>query len=283
MENNIENDVETVGEILRNARLKNGKTISDVAEDLCIRKVYLTAIEEMDFANIPEMPYGLGFIRSYAQYLGLNSDRIIASYRQVEMAHHGNKLTDDTESVEASKPNFKHIVFGIIGLALVVAAWFVLSSHKNESLEIENSVEKVIEEPEIVDMENEQADITDSDGTLYGLEKTIVEEVEGEEEVIQERDDVATNAPQEEQIARRKLRFELTGPSWLELRQGEKIVLRGLYKKGFSYEIPNVADTYITVGRHHSVQFYINDEPVNVVSAMKKKNVKLDEYMKSQD
>ena len=59
-------EVQTVGEMLRNARLKRGITVAEVAEELCIRKAYITAIEDMDYDNIPPVPYGVGFIRNYA-------------------------------------------------------------------------------------------------------------------------------------------------------------------------------------------------------------------------
>ena len=84
MPNNINDDekAQTVGEILRNARTKQGKDLRSVADALCIRTTYLEAIENMDLKNIPEPPYGIGFIRSYAEYLGLNGERIISSYKQ---------------------------------------------------------------------------------------------------------------------------------------------------------------------------------------------------------
>lgn len=52
-------DVQTVGEMLRNARLKRSETVSEIADKLYIRKQYITAIEEMDYANIPPVPYGV--------------------------------------------------------------------------------------------------------------------------------------------------------------------------------------------------------------------------------
>ncbi|MBP5352816.1 MAG: helix-turn-helix domain-containing protein, partial [Alphaproteobacteria bacterium] len=155
----IEKEVETVGEILRNARLKSGKTISDVADDLCIRKVYLTAIEEMDFNHIPEMPYGLGFIRSYAHYLGLNSDRIVTSYKQVESAKNSNKFDDADDAVVASKPSFRHILIGIIGLAILVAAWLFISVRREQEPVFETDKVAVVAEPEIIDDVNEKDEV----------------------------------------------------------------------------------------------------------------------------
>ena len=41
-------EIQNVGELLRNARLKSGKTISDAATELCIRRTYLEAIERVE-------------------------------------------------------------------------------------------------------------------------------------------------------------------------------------------------------------------------------------------
>ena len=100
-------EAQNVGELLRNTRLKKGKTLGDVSKDLCIRKFYLEAIESMDAANLPVMPYGLGFVRSYADYLGLNSSRITQAYRQVVYAVPDEETLRQTAKIKTtpSKPN----------------------------------------------------------------------------------------------------------------------------------------------------------------------------------
>ena len=289
MENRMENDVETVGEMLKNTRLKSGKTLNDVANDLCIRKVYLKAIEEMDFDNIPEMPYGLGFIRTYARYLGLNSDRIVASYRQLDADGNGNKLADEDEHPIASAPRFKHIALGVLGLVLLVGGWFAFPSYKKyENIDDQQETvaeSSLIEETETADTQN----AIEPDSMALEQDQVSISETEIENnDTTEKAEDVSENAedadnPDVTAEAVQNLRFVLTGPSWVELRQGGKVIFQGIQQKGFSYEIPNVADTYITVGRHYYAQFYRGDELVKIVSAMKKKNVKLDEYLNLQE
>lgn len=288
MKEKIENDIETVGEMLKNTRLKSGKTLSDVADDLCIRKVYLTAIEEMDFDNIPEMPYGLGFIRTYAQYLGLNSDRIVASYRQLDAENNSGKLSDEDEQTSVSKPSFRHIFLSIIGIVAIVGSGIMFSMHKQyENIDDQQTEEFVAENDSMDKVTEFDAVLEDEDETLIVKEETTSEEnmddaiseameAEFENEVAAQDDTVA-------EAITKKLRLVLTGPSWIELKQGDKVVLQGIYNKDFSYDIANVADTYITVGRHYYAQFYLDDEPIKIVSAMKKKNVKLDEYLNPQE
>ena len=67
-----------LGEEFRRAREARGQTISDVAERLHIRSVYLTAIEDEDWAAIGAPVYIRGFMRTYARYLGLDPEAAVA-------------------------------------------------------------------------------------------------------------------------------------------------------------------------------------------------------------
>ena len=44
----LEIDIDDIGTILKSSRLKQKKSLEDVSSDLCIRKIYLTALEEGD-------------------------------------------------------------------------------------------------------------------------------------------------------------------------------------------------------------------------------------------
>ena len=56
-----------VGGMLHDARVKKGYKLEDVSKELYIRKSFLEAIESSNYEEIPEPPYGIGFIRSYAE------------------------------------------------------------------------------------------------------------------------------------------------------------------------------------------------------------------------
>jgi cytoskeleton protein RodZ len=67
----------TVGATLREARDRRGWTIAGVAEYLRIRPVVLEAMEAGQFEKLPTGAYALGFVRTYADFLGLDRDEII--------------------------------------------------------------------------------------------------------------------------------------------------------------------------------------------------------------
>ncbi|MGB0671653.1 MAG: RodZ domain-containing protein [Rhodospirillales bacterium] len=71
----------SIGPMLRASRLRLGQDIDDVAAVLCIRPVYITAIEENRFGDLPGPTYAVGFIRTYADHLGLDSDEILRRFK----------------------------------------------------------------------------------------------------------------------------------------------------------------------------------------------------------
>jgi cytoskeleton protein RodZ len=70
-----------VGAGLREVRERLGWKLADVSALLRIRLTYLEAIERGDLAALPGPAYQTGFVRSYAQLLGLDSEEILRRFR----------------------------------------------------------------------------------------------------------------------------------------------------------------------------------------------------------
>ena len=134
-----------IGGILKQARLGKGKKIQDVAQVLCIRKAYLEAIETNDYEKIPPFPYGIGFIRSYADYLGLNSSLIIQKYKEEtepESAENENTGYVPEPQAEAAVPGKKYLTISLLAIIAVYAAWHFYSSYKSLPENAVSDVEK---------------------------------------------------------------------------------------------------------------------------------------------
>jgi cytoskeleton protein RodZ len=69
--------LDTVGQDLRAARLRRGDDLATVSRSLKIRKDHLEAVEEDNFADLPGKTYAIGFVRSYAGYLGLDAVQMV--------------------------------------------------------------------------------------------------------------------------------------------------------------------------------------------------------------
>lgn len=71
-----------LGERFRAAREARGLSLSDVAEQIRIRSVYLAAIEDENWAAIGAPVYVRGFLRTYARFLGLESEEVVGEFNR---------------------------------------------------------------------------------------------------------------------------------------------------------------------------------------------------------
>ncbi|MEI6970634.1 MAG: helix-turn-helix domain-containing protein [bacterium] len=71
-----------IGEKLRNARLAKGVTPSQAAAATRIKMQIIEDMENDDFSSISAPIYCRGFIKIYAEYLGLDSTPLITTYKE---------------------------------------------------------------------------------------------------------------------------------------------------------------------------------------------------------
>src|SRR6187455_3693305 len=69
-----------IGGSLREARLKRNLTPADVQKAIRIRDRYLQALEEERWELLPGDAYVKGFLRTYADYLGLDGNLYVEEY-----------------------------------------------------------------------------------------------------------------------------------------------------------------------------------------------------------
>lgn len=75
-----DNKGSSIGAFLRETRIDRGLSLDDAARVTRIGKNYLSALEDDRFDILPNPAYARGFLRAYAEYLGLSGDDLIARY-----------------------------------------------------------------------------------------------------------------------------------------------------------------------------------------------------------
>lgn len=76
-----EDEEQSFGKRLRAERLRRHLTLVQVENDLRTRMSYLQAIEDEKFTLLPRGPAALQMVRSYAEYLGLDAEAMLAEFR----------------------------------------------------------------------------------------------------------------------------------------------------------------------------------------------------------
>lgn len=74
--------MKTVGEILKESREKKGLSLLEIERATKIKERALSYLEKNEFAKIAEGTIVKGFIKNYAEYLGLPSSGVLAIFRR---------------------------------------------------------------------------------------------------------------------------------------------------------------------------------------------------------
>lgn len=75
---------DSIGAALKAIRHDKGLSLQDLAETTRVRRAYLEAIEEMRLDALPSRPFTIGYIRAYADALGLDPDAAVERFKTDE-------------------------------------------------------------------------------------------------------------------------------------------------------------------------------------------------------
>ena len=89
-----------IGNSLREARIRRGLNIKDVEGLTKIRGKYLEALETDDFEVLPGPVYVKGFLRSYATFLKLDADALVAEYRSMRQSERDDLPAVSREAIQ---------------------------------------------------------------------------------------------------------------------------------------------------------------------------------------
>jgi cytoskeleton protein RodZ len=123
--------LETVGQDLRTARLRRGEDLATVSRALKIRKEHLDAVEEDRIESLPGKTYAIGFVRSYAGYLGLDVTAMVARFKEEISGRHDEHtpaIAQIPDDETRHLPRGWRIVAGVVVLLLGYGAWHLFSS-----------------------------------------------------------------------------------------------------------------------------------------------------------
>jgi len=116
--------METVGDFLRQVRETKGLTLDEVASKTRIHPEFLKALEEGNFAKLPEQVFAKGFVRSYARSLGLDEEDAVRRFTESAGAFYGKQTelerlrVQQVEDERRKKANRK-VVMAAVGVALL--------------------------------------------------------------------------------------------------------------------------------------------------------------------
>jgi cytoskeleton protein RodZ len=109
-----------IGNSLREARLRQGLELPRIETETKIRGKYLRALEEEQFEILPGETYVKGFLRTYAEYLGLDGQLYVDEYNSRFTTAEEPVATPSSPSRRPPRPRLESN-FVIVTLAGIVA------------------------------------------------------------------------------------------------------------------------------------------------------------------
>ncbi len=126
-----------VSELLRTTRERAGQDLKTVSDVLRIRYVYLDAIEEGRFSELPGKTYVVGFVRAYADHLGLDCEEVVKRFKaEIDGLEGKAELVFPSPVTEQSIPGGAIILIGLILLGGAYGGWYFLSSQDRSVAEL---------------------------------------------------------------------------------------------------------------------------------------------------
>jgi cytoskeleton protein RodZ len=122
--------LESVGQDLRKAREKRGEELEHISRLLKIRRDYLALLEEGAADSLPGRAYAIGFVRSYAAYLGLDGNEYVERLK-AEIAGRGENREPQPSAAPPMEWKWlqgQWILAGLLAIALLYAGYYLIVS-----------------------------------------------------------------------------------------------------------------------------------------------------------
>jgi cytoskeletal protein RodZ len=157
----------TIGERLKEARLRKGLTLKDVQSELRIRTSFLEALENDRYDLIPGEAYRRAFLRTYAAFLGLDADEILSEYNEL----YGKPSYIETDYSDSSRGSFvKTVVASIFAVLILFAAIYFAIPEKPKNPDLPaapiETTEKASKEEKIKETTEKVEPVKESTSTL---------------------------------------------------------------------------------------------------------------------
>lgn len=256
---------DTIGGKLQQARMQKRMKLPSIAKKLRIREEYLDALEKGNYYVFPALVYGVGFLRTYANFLELNADELIALFRKETTDLKSTPLdmprTHDPKVMPSPKIIFKSLAILII-LYLIWTIFRIMTYTPFPELQI----------PKIAQIKEEE---------IHTAPLTTDEITTSKTEIISEENvqtkPIATEPQQELSIKKGviygwaepyRISFVATDKTLVKVTDttNDQIILNQLLKEGDRYNPPKRSENFVlTTTDAGALDLYIDGKMIRTL------------------
>ncbi|MSO72992.1 MAG: helix-turn-helix domain-containing protein [Rhodospirillaceae bacterium] len=126
-----------VGALLCATRMRLGKDLQQVAAILHIRYNYLVAMEDGRYEDLPGQAYAIGFVRAYADHLGLDGDEIVRRYKEESSGLKNRPVFEfPVPTPDSGVPSGALILVAIILGMTVYGVWYAVAGSDRAAVQL---------------------------------------------------------------------------------------------------------------------------------------------------
>lgn len=121
---------EDISSLLKETRIKKNADLDSASKELRVRKEHLEMLENGQFVELESQIYLKGCLRSYSNWLGLDSNEIVSDFKEAKIPASLNKLSPTKPSYafateDDQKPGYSKS-FAFLGLAIIIYGIWLL-------------------------------------------------------------------------------------------------------------------------------------------------------------
>lgn len=242
--------IENIGLYLKNLREERKIPVAQVAQELKTKPETIQAIEANDFQKIPAVPYIKGYLRSYANYLGIDSEHILAEYNRQypntekqEFIYQGQKLPQ--AGIDIKKFIKPKLIITVFIVVLIIVSLILFISFKPKK-----KIAHLVKE------------------TQAEAQSTIPKEPE------KQPTHSSISAPISTPIL---LSVHVIDTVWLRVSSDGKIIFEGILQKGEKENWQAQNEFKLRIGNPSKLNLTLNGKPIGTISPYGPVNVTINE------
>ncbi|MCB1784167.1 MAG: helix-turn-helix domain-containing protein [Alphaproteobacteria bacterium] len=231
-------DIE-VGDVLRRARTHYGQSLQDIEKALRIRESQIDAIEKGLVDQLPGRVYAIGFVRTYAEYLGLDGDKIVHLFKAQYMDAHPSRAQPSfpVAASETRTPPWWLVLVSVLVAAGIFGVWTYKATPDRRS------IETIAPVPQEITQRMEEEVLAPQSASPS---------VEQEEEMSMAAPEPAVEVP-------KGIILDIAEKSWVEIRDKDgKAIVSNVLNKGDQYFVPDSPGLTMSLGNAGGVEITLN-------------------------
>lgn len=304
-----------IGAMLRRRREEVGQDLATISAVTHIRPIYLKAIEEGRRKDLPGTAYMIGYIRTYADYLGFDGNRLITDYH-AELAGQRRApdkrvAPDEAAPVALSQVQGSPVLMlgGLVVLALAAyGVWAIVSGGESETQTAANDTpvedaapaepapsEEAVAQPGTPSPTNAEASTgPEPTATEAAPEETPPEtppeapaaaedQVPPEADIASTGEEVVEESPPQEEAAAEgqagKIVVRARLESWIQITNEKKdVVFSRVLRSGETYTVPEEKGLMLTTGNAGGIEILVNGKKLKSLGTvgLVKRDIPLD-------